>query len=670
MYATEMEVNLVTISKGSVESESPLMEDAWGITEMTSDPATVINLLANILFLESPAGVGFSYSNTTSDYKTTGDKITAKDSYTFLINWLERFPEYKTRDFYLTGESYSGHYIPQLAEFIIKSNKNANRTVINLKGIVIGNSYMDDETQQTGTHDFFWSRSITSDEIHKGIVTNCDFSWNATLSKVCKNYINQEYDLVGNIYPYDIYAPLCLNRTSSEKSEFDPCSLEYIESYLNLPEVQKSLHANLTGLPGRWQDCNDELFDNWKDQPFTVLPTIRRLMASGIRVWLYSGDTDSSVPVTTTMYAIKKLNTTVKTPWHPWYLKGEVGGYVVEYENLTFVTVRGAGHFVPSYQPARAIALFSSFLHGKFPGSNTTDKAVAGYRLQLRQHLHFSIRHRTFKPSVHHPFHLGRKTRDSQTNNDDSFEEEDVENDSDFAFGHLERHSISAADELFDGGKIKPLKPPPRLHFSNDSHSPRSPKSPKLRFKEALSPRSKKKDFDPFSEALKQTSGEQTNPEENPPERGREQTTKSTRRKASRSLSPFRVSDVLNNQKNSTTGQSSPTGLTWYNKWNLKNLLLFRSASEGSVSTRKDPLKKYTMLKKSDRDVKTTFSFRSTDSGGSMNVSADDTAADQEEIGRKTTLPYKSGLMGCLRFHQNAGSVHEISRGIDSLMKQ
>ncbi|CAI9286836.1 unnamed protein product [Lactuca saligna] len=327
------------------------------------------NKVANILFLESPAGVGFSYSNKTSDYKITGDKITAKDSYTFLINWLERFPEYKTRDFYLTGESYAGHYIPQLADFIIKSNKKANRTVINLKGIVIGNSYMDDETQQTGTHDFFWSRSITSDEIHQGIVTNCDFSWNATLSKVCKNYINQEYDLVGNIYPYDIYAPLCLNRTSSEKSGFDPCSLEYIESYLNLPEVQKSLHANLTGLPGRWQDCNDELFDNWKDQPFTVLPTIRRLMASGIRVWLYSGDIDSSVPVTTTMYAIKKLNTTVKTPWRPWYLKGEVGGYVVGYENLTFVTVRGAGHFVPSYQPARAIALFSSFLHGKLPGS-------------------------------------------------------------------------------------------------------------------------------------------------------------------------------------------------------------------------------------------------------------------------------------------------------------
>ncbi|KAM0028786.1 putative carboxypeptidase D [Helianthus debilis subsp. tardiflorus] len=66
--------------------------------------------VANVLFLESPAG-GFSYSNTSSDY-VTGDAQTARDSYTFLINWLERFPGYKTRDFYITGESYAGHYVP------------------------------------------------------------------------------------------------------------------------------------------------------------------------------------------------------------------------------------------------------------------------------------------------------------------------------------------------------------------------------------------------------------------------------------------------------------------------------------------------------------------------------------------------------------------------------
>jgi serine carboxypeptidase-like clade 2 len=93
--------------------------------------------VANVLFLESPAGVGFSHSNTTSDYDKSGDKRTAQDAYVFLINWLERFPEYKTRDFYITGESYAGHYVPQLASTIIQNNKYFKQIIINLKGISV-----------------------------------------------------------------------------------------------------------------------------------------------------------------------------------------------------------------------------------------------------------------------------------------------------------------------------------------------------------------------------------------------------------------------------------------------------------------------------------------------------------------------------------------------------
>ncbi|WRX15832.1 Peptidase S10 [Theobroma cacao] len=109
----------------------------------------------------------------------------------------------------------------------------------------------------------------------------------------------------------------------------------------------------------------------WGDSPLTVLPTIQRLMASGIKVWLYSGDADGRVPASSTKYAIEQLqkidHISVETPWHPWYTDGEVGGYAVGYQNLTFVTVRGAGHYVPSNEPARALALCSSFLNGKLP---------------------------------------------------------------------------------------------------------------------------------------------------------------------------------------------------------------------------------------------------------------------------------------------------------------
>lgn len=44
----------------------------------------------------------------------------------------------------------------------------------------------------------------------------------------------------------------------------------------------------------------------------------------------------------------------------------QVGGYSTTYEgNLTLVTVRGAGHEVPSYQPARGLSLVQYFLEGK-----------------------------------------------------------------------------------------------------------------------------------------------------------------------------------------------------------------------------------------------------------------------------------------------------------------
>ena len=93
---------------------------------------------ANVIFLESPAGVGFSYSNTTSDYDESGDSKTAEDAYIFLVNWLERFPEYKTRAFYISGESYAGHYVPQLAELVYDRNTDKKgKAYINLKGFIV-----------------------------------------------------------------------------------------------------------------------------------------------------------------------------------------------------------------------------------------------------------------------------------------------------------------------------------------------------------------------------------------------------------------------------------------------------------------------------------------------------------------------------------------------------
>lgn len=34
--------------------------------------------------------------------------LTASDNYIFLQNWIAKFPQYKDRPFYITGESYAG----------------------------------------------------------------------------------------------------------------------------------------------------------------------------------------------------------------------------------------------------------------------------------------------------------------------------------------------------------------------------------------------------------------------------------------------------------------------------------------------------------------------------------------------------------------------------------
>jgi cathepsin A (carboxypeptidase C) len=70
------------------------------------------NSLANMLYMEQPAGVGFSYSEKNSDY-STGDSKVASDAFEFIVQFFNRFPERLSNPFYVASESYGGHYIPQ-----------------------------------------------------------------------------------------------------------------------------------------------------------------------------------------------------------------------------------------------------------------------------------------------------------------------------------------------------------------------------------------------------------------------------------------------------------------------------------------------------------------------------------------------------------------------------
>ncbi|KAH0452099.1 hypothetical protein IEQ34_019398 [Dendrobium chrysotoxum] len=361
---------------------------------------------ANLLFLEAPVGVGFSYTNRSSDLRKLGDRVTAEDSYSFLLSWFRRFPRFKSHDFYIAGESYAGHYVPQLAERIYEGNKAAKQiSFINLKGFMIGNAVLNDATDQMGMVEYAWSHAIISDELHAIILKECGSfqeDGDRPASPGCSPALRAFLQAYSDIDIYSIYTPVCLSsfdRSSRRKSRlvaapllfsqhelwpgmsrvsagYDPCTEDYVETYFNREDVQRALHANVTQLSYPYSSCS-EVIEKWNDSPATVLPILRRLLNAGLRIWVYSGDTDGRVPVTSTRYSINEMHLKAKQDnskgkkkewggWRAWYHKEQVAGWVVEYEEgLSLVTVRGAGHQVPVFAAARSLALFSHFLQGR-----------------------------------------------------------------------------------------------------------------------------------------------------------------------------------------------------------------------------------------------------------------------------------------------------------------
>ncbi|GAA6004277.1 hypothetical protein JCM10207_000646, partial [Rhodosporidiobolus poonsookiae] len=94
------------------------------------------NEYANVLFLDQPAGTGYSYVTKNDNVRELGDA--AQHVVTFLSNFYRIFPEFSNMDTYLAGESYAGQYIPYIASALQKT------TLVNtrLKGLMIGNGWI------------------------------------------------------------------------------------------------------------------------------------------------------------------------------------------------------------------------------------------------------------------------------------------------------------------------------------------------------------------------------------------------------------------------------------------------------------------------------------------------------------------------------------------------
>ena len=370
------------------------------------------NRESNMLYVDTPLGVGFSYSNTSSNYAHWNDTMTAEDNLRFLLNWLEEFPQYKDSDLYLTGESYAGHYVPQLAALLLEYNKKQNNKPIKLKGMALGNPLLDiDISVQAG--DFIWSHGAISDatlELHR---TVCDFARyyrefaHGNLSKECNDTIgtiNKELgtDPANLLWTRCLSSSISTNSTNNLDQFFskgilatiheklagragrsgDPCLGDYIYAYILNPQVQKALHANTTHLPFKWFFCTGPqgggpLVYQEDNQLMNLIPMVSDLIRDGIALMLFSGDQDTKIPLTQTRIIANMIAQNLKlvplTKYAIWPNQDQVGGWgqsfgvVQNGKNvtyLTFATVRGAAHEVAFTSPSEALTLFKTFLSG------------------------------------------------------------------------------------------------------------------------------------------------------------------------------------------------------------------------------------------------------------------------------------------------------------------
>ena len=292
------------------------------------------------------------------------------------------YHEYSQNEFWITGESYAGVYIPTLAYQILTNSSGSPNLANNLKrgGLMLGNPVTNcgDESYK-GEGDVLNMNNQVNLFYWHGMVSRRNFdTWN---SKQC-NIQNPPnildcYELYLNIRHHvgfldqprqDLQSNERLNRLVQPSGAIDPDMLyfsyctgngtldfnvdivpdcftldEQVSTYLNDPDVQNAIHAK----PTHWTECSILLYrplrmdmTKYLEDFFSIAPTMRILY--------YAGDVDiATVPFAQTQRCLETMNRPIVNEWRPYIINKEVAGYVEVYDTYTFATIKGAGHEAP-----------------------------------------------------------------------------------------------------------------------------------------------------------------------------------------------------------------------------------------------------------------------------------------------------------------------------------
>ncbi|KAF9036830.1 carboxypeptidase C [Panaeolus papilionaceus] len=352
------------------------------------------NKNANIIFLDQPINVGYSYADNGKTVSTS--PVAGKDVYAFLELFLNRFPEYSKTPFHIAAESYGGTYAPNFASIIHKANKelqfapNSQIKHINLASVILANGLTDPYIQMGAIPDYVCEGPYPVYPDPQG--PQCQ----ALRSKVptCQRLIKSCYNsgsrfacVPANLYcntqlfgplmqtglnPYDVRRKC--NRAENADGPLCYKQMGWIETWMNTPSNKAALGVNpeLT-----FASCNTDV-----NQAFTMngdgmhnsAALLPELVNSGIRLLVYAGNADMMCNYLGNERWLEILDSDFKDEFQktkstPWLVGEKVagefrsaGGRGDTAGNVTFVNIHAAGHMVPYDQPEAALDLITRWI--------------------------------------------------------------------------------------------------------------------------------------------------------------------------------------------------------------------------------------------------------------------------------------------------------------------
>ncbi|XP_063421347.1 probable serine carboxypeptidase CPVL [Mytilus trossulus] len=323
----------------------------------------------SMLYIDNPVGTGFSFTDKDMGYATNEVDV-GRDLYSCLTQFFMAFYQYQKNDFYATGESYAGKYVPAISYRIHMENPTA-KVKINFKGMAIGDGLSDPQTMMPQYATFMYSIGLL-DEKQRAFFQSQSDKAAAYINdrKFLDAFMIFDTLLNGDITPY----PSFFYNVSGTKNYYnflltqEPDDFNYYGNYLAQPEIRKAIHVgNLTYHSG--DAVEKHLLNDVMD---TVKPWITTLMEN-YKVMFYNGQLDIIIPVPMTEAFL------LSVPWSgaQKYLEAErmiwkvnpsdreVAGYVRQVNNFYQVVVRTAGHILPYDQPERGLDMITRFVENK-----------------------------------------------------------------------------------------------------------------------------------------------------------------------------------------------------------------------------------------------------------------------------------------------------------------